>query len=228
MRPTNSNSFSAQQDPMFLELEPLLDFEGRTICLSTRTPVPVVIDRLLRLDNASKSHDPITLYLLGGDDSEAPQPGAVSALEFLSLYSALRTLRSEIHGMAIGAVLSGFEALALAACTRGRRHILASTMLSIAPLGLESAPGFNPVLCTEAELLQSSQARNMVAEQVESVVAALGLDLANWRTPMLFSATYALKLGIADHVAGIESWTTVRGPQPSTPKVSLPFNGAGH
>jgi hypothetical protein len=188
---------------MEMIIEPLVDFEARVVCLSARTPVSVLVDRLLRLQSAPQWREPITLYLLGDDEGGSKQR-TLSALEFLMLYSVIRALRSAVHGVALG-LHRGFEPLLLAACQRGNRLLLPTAMACVGPFEIEELPLSNAPVGLAPHPGQSlrEQAKGLVHAQLNHILIDLGLDRSLWQEPRVLTAGGAIKAGIADAIVPV-------------------------
>jgi len=193
---------------MDLIIEPLLSLEDRLLSFSSRTPVAVVIDLLLRLHNAPEWRDPITLYFCGADDEGVRPQRTLSALEFLQLHSVLQRLRSEVHPTALGLTAGYFESLLLASCARGKRHLLPSAMLCVGPLEIADLPLSNAIgLGNQQGPSLLDQARVLVQAQLDHVLAGLHLSPGLWQVPRVLSAEAAISAGLADAIVPIHTPT---------------------
>lgn len=192
---------------MDLLIEPLLDFEGRVICLSPRTPVSVFIDRLLRLHSAPAWRDPITLYLAGADDVGASPQRTLSALEFLQLHSIFKSLRSRLDATALG-LLTGFEPLVLASCAKGKRCMLPTAMACVGPLEIGDLPLSNAIGLGNRNHNGPSlrdQAHALVQAQLDHILDELNLAPGLWRAPCVLTADLAISMGLADAIVPIHT-----------------------
>jgi len=77
--------------------DPLVDLDARLLSISSNTPTPIVIDRLLRLQNGDDWQEPITVYISPAEDNRS-----IGVLDFLQIYAVTRVLRSPIHTVALG------------------------------------------------------------------------------------------------------------------------------
>jgi len=93
--------------------DPLGDLDARLLSISSNTPTPIVIDRLLRLQNGDDWQKPITVYISPAEDNRS-----IGVLDFLQIYAVTRVLRSPIHTVALG-TLRGYDPLILAAGQKG-------------------------------------------------------------------------------------------------------------
>ena len=51
--------------------DPLVDLDARLLSISSNTPTPIVIDRLLRLQNGDDWQEPITVYISPAEDNRS-------------------------------------------------------------------------------------------------------------------------------------------------------------
>lgn len=195
------------------EPEPLVSIEARLLCLSKRTPIAIVTDRLLRLQNESRWRQPILLYLLGADDGDGSSQSSLSALDFLTLYSVLRTLRSPVHGVALG-LLRGYEPLVLAACERGHRLLLPTAMACVGPFEIGQLPLSDTAvgLTHSAGLSLREQAKTLVQAQLNVILNELGLDPSFWQQPKVLMAESTIKIGLADAIVPMAELTKTTQP----------------
>ena len=193
---------------MDLIIEPLLSLEDRLLSFSPRTPVAVVIDRLLRLHNVPEWLDPITLYFCGADDEGVRPQRTLSALEFLQLHSVLQRLRSPVYPTALG-LIGNFSSVLLASCARGKRHLLPSAMLCVGPLEIADLPLSDAIGLAQRHQGPSlrDQARALIQAQLDHILAGLHLAPGLWQAPRVLSAEAAISAGLADAIVPIQTPT---------------------
>jgi hypothetical protein len=177
-------------------MEPLFDLYGRTLCVGQGNPA-ACLDALLRMNSDTKRwRTPITAYLGVG----AEPARALRASEALALCGVIASLRSPLHTIGMG-LLTGFQALVLAAGRPGHRHLLRHALVSVGTLDLEELPLPNGELGLTAQRNGPSlraQAQALLRVEIAQLSRRLGLSAGLWQAPRILSAQETIQAGLAD------------------------------
>ena len=198
--------------------DPLVDLDARLLSISSNTPTPIVIDRLLRLQNGDDWQKPITVYISPAEDNRS-----IGVLDFLQIYAVTRVLRSPIHTVALG-TLRGYDPLILAAGQRGHRHILNHSLICLEPFKFDGLPFCErPIGMAQAPGASlREQAEKLLRAELDAIMQDLRLDRDLFKIPKIVSAEESIAKGLADAIVPIHTPRMVREKQPDlSPKPAL-------
>jgi len=178
-------------------MEPLFDYQGRTLAIGTGASTNAVVDGLLRMHAAKQFARPITLYIVGGANDTVPLQG----VEALLLVGVLRTIRSQTRTVGLG-LLRGWQPLLLAAGTAGQRCLLPQTLVSLGPLEWQGLPlAQNPIgLQPSPPESAYHQTERLLQKQLRQLLSELKLPAKLFGTDRFLTAHDAVKHRLADHV----------------------------
>ena len=198
--------------------DPLVDLNARILSISVDTPTQIVIDRLLRLNNAKNWQEPITIYISPSEDSRS-----LTILDFLQIHAVLKICRAPIHTVALG-MLRGFEVLLLANGTKGHRKILEHSLLCIEPFRFDNLPfADSPIgIGQQQGASLREQAESLLRRELDTVFQELNLDPAVFHRSQIIGSERGISLGIADAVVSIPRIHPQTMPEPGFPPSVLP------
>lgn len=202
-------------------MEPLLDIEGRTLALGPRTQLDVVLDALLRMQNAASWKKPITLYLGLGMDVRY----WLGLSETLQICSVIQCLRSSVHTVALAGLLHGYEPIVLAAGCRGHRYLLKHTLTSLGPVQFPALPFAKGSIGLAPNRNGPSWEENvhaLLSERLDMLMRELNLSPHLFSSPRIVGAVEAIRLGLADAI--VPCHTQVQKPSQEPPSHQLNFS----